>query len=1465
MNTIEVPCGTIQRSPPDPIKKHAEVNTVDLIDFFVPNAGVGFMRPIFTIVNLVSILGGIALAAYLSALLIRIARKGPSDRPSLKDIPKRLLLVCLGFSAGVTVLLASLCLFADHDPSGVISLLSEFTAEDVLRVLLAVLSPVGPILDVRHLVSGPVPGFFGLNLIVRVVLVFSLVAAVWAVWLLAKKTAFTFGGFLSGKLRALSAQAPDSVSSAQTQSEPDPSLEGEAAPDSPTEPNEPREKNDGERTWSFLRRLFKLIPPGFGITLAAYILGTGETRESIESVLSSLQSFLELITPLSQVDPAGGSIPVLLSNFLYVLLSILTVGVYLAAILMLFIALYTVLKNWPAVISWLERHKRALLIAIGTVLLAAAAVTGLVGLAYVLHNSNMVQSILSRGPLGLLELAGYFLLLVLALCLVLTALVFLFAFAALVSAFAFSAVKDRMNAWRSNGAGPGRTVRWLVPAILAAMTAVTLILGYGELQAFLDGVFAGGQPPLQVLAKGAGFLGVLAAAIGLAATAAVLTVVLLTAAGQLLTAHRKPLGNSLAAAPRELLSSAIHVLLLVPFTVKRCAEIVKYFISSVLQIFIGYRNESEKNKAIFVAACFASLASLLNTFFGLSRFYDASGSPVLILCSFAIACAVQLAMLIFGMKAGEGLAERRMMDVPQADRGMRYTVIRKVFALSSLLLADISLVVFAVLSPGGHPLSWFPFLVLILGMLAVSCALALQVLDIIQLCKKWSAARKKREQDADRERTPPPPPETGAANPADLMLPRALRRLPFHWYLAAYLLLMVVSTGFAFNNMFGYYAQGARLQERVYDQVRFKTDDQLALEQTTAVLVQRFDDNTDALLAALTTRSAQANKVREAREAKLRDIAENEKDDLKHAARQNEVDRYIGQTRGFESVVSALQTFLEMDYDAIRSDVLIVREDFFHYWRNNPQHSYQSSCLRIYLDGKEPVSGTDGAIIVGTRSAGEPITELEISDSLKISLPKERYEDLDSADSSVSYTVTKTDGADKYTILKELFSLYDRVEQRVFNYGDEDGTQNTNKGTEAEAEAAAMSLIASPLLNQNAKLDGIRTNLAELTGTSVPSMSALPRTVSEYLNRDGGAGGAQTASPAGTPQENDSGSTVSADFSAYDPLPAYQTLSDHIDRALALYHVLLPFRYMEPDNTEDTSDQGSTSNLQESGAGAADPSYIVQQYRNYAQGMTHLNFQLSYDTLLSGGLGLNPVKFDIDALYASTAAAVFILLICLIVDFLAFFSGLFLFKEVYLFEFSGKINRIGCLNLDMTLANLFSVPEGPERMLHLAFLYTLLYGNPRKEAQLPTEPGADAASDGDIEIPAGPDADAASDEGTQPSAGRDIDAASAGEMESPAGSDADAASVGEMEFPTGSDTDAAPELEVPLDRIVRSENYRVFCRQMCSVLQSLDLRLDEDGANVDLQNWLRGFVIQNEIRFDELFSADRTGPEDGEV
>lgn len=81
--------------------------------------------------------------------------------------------------------------------------------------------------------------------------------------------------------------------------------------------------------------------------------------------------------------------------------------------------------------------------------------------------------------------------------------------------------------------------------------------------------------------------------------------------------------------------------------------------------------------------------------------------------------------------------------------------------------------------------------------------------------------------------------------------------------------------------------------------------------------------------------------------------------------------------------MSAIYTFLEMQYDDVGSDVVIITEEYAHYWGQSVQPSYQATCILIYMTG----SDTDfpcpdlanlekcNVIIIGNHVVEEEMTE----------------------------------------------------------------------------------------------------------------------------------------------------------------------------------------------------------------------------------------------------------------------------------------------------------------------------------------------------------------------------------------------------------------------------------------------------------------------------------------------------------
>ena len=180
-------------------------------------------------------------------------------------------------------------------------------------------------------------------------------------------------------------------------------------------------------------------------------------------------------------------------------------------------------------------------------------------------------------------------------------------------------------------------------------------------------------------------------------------------------------------------------------------------------------------------------------------------------------------------------------------------------------------------------------------------------------------------------------------------------------------------------------------------------------------------------------------------------------------------------------------------------------------------------------------------------------------------------------------------------------------------------------------------------------------------------------------------------------------------------------------------------------------------------------------------------------------------------------------------DFSAFFAGLLLFKDIYLFRKNEKIIEVGYLNYEAELTNFFTPPEsGTERLLHLAFLYKLLYGVPEEKAEEPP----------------------ALEEAVQ----------EAGPAEEP--SPEEPAERAEPSEAPPEEPPAPAKQESPLDTarlraILASPEFEAFCRGGEAALSAFGIRRDgEDSGYPDLLVWLSSFVKKNDISFDVLFREE---------
>lgn len=615
---------------------------------------------------------------------------------------------------------------------------------------------------------------------------------------------------------------------------------------------------------------------------------------------------------------------------------------------------------------------------------------------------------------------------------------------------------------------------------------------------------------------------------------------------------------------KHLLGMLTDVLALIPLAVGKVCNVAKSVVVTGVQIFTGYRNELEKNKALFLAACFASLASLINTFWGLKKFYSGNSagnnSPVLIVCALAIAFAVQLAMLIFGLKAGEGAAERRMREGP----------------------------------------------------------------------------RRKQAKE-----------QVGSS--------QGCRITPWKRYLLCYLLLMMVSTTFAYTNMLGYYADVADLRQQVYDQVRYKAEHDLNLIPLAEQLVDTYQENETEFLAEFTKRSAQALTDRETITAFFQEagVAEGNRGSETFVARDRH-SLYKAETEELENLVSAIRAIATMDAKVLGKDNTIT---IIELKRPVGIRSVRVACVLVAATGR----GTHTLVQAGDPSTGSALATRTISN------------------------------ADKYTILKELLNQYARVEEAVYNVTAQQGetfpqniTDVVNRGEsyrgKDNSKKTLMETLYSPL-NENIKITTRQENILALCNeeaTDRGELRELPHIIRTYLD--------------------------AVDPDADDPeADDHAKLDDYLNKSIKVYEVLSGVKTEDDLQNDRQTDQS--------------PAFQVREYQNYAQSIAHSDLRVGLDILTRGGL--NPHRKDINTMYSAFWMAVFILAICALVDLMPLFCGRLLFKNIYLFEPNGSIQTIGYLNYEALLIDLFALPEEDnERLLHLAFLYVIVHGDASGKKQV---------------------------------------------------------------------------------------------------------------------------------------------------
>lgn len=1293
-----------------------------IISFLTTTFADGLGNALATIVLNIGFLAGSGVLLYFS--IIRDIRRYRGGQYRLDKSSKFL---CAILSAIVIAGICELNIWSAQNQSAQ-------TEQAFFHLLLMLLDPI---LNISTLAVSPFPNFnlTGPNLLIRILFLRLIIFVICKAYDIARRIDKDFGGFLEKNIynslrKERSRPEGDGGDAENPDSEPN---SGENSEDGSRDGSNDGSPESGDRSAStLLKALIKLIP-GAGIVsgFLAYILGEDDTREAIKSILEAVQALLDTITLTSNLSLSTPGVVAFFSNFLYIILSICILAVYgvMIAAMLTFIA--AAWRRHDQIMDWIIQRRKAIFLCAGVagLLFLACAVVFLTASGFGTVKDVFLGIFQSH---DVFDTLARFVLLVLSICMIVLMLGFVIVFSFFVGYLGIQIGKACKESLKDS-----------VKVLKYAQILAFIILGVGSLlgvgygyQSISNGLlllFPKAQASVMSLLWVAGHI-LLLTLIVLAVLLTVLTLIRLTigALAQFLTDGPDRMAAEFFDLIQTLVAAVIQFFHHVLLFLKHACAVAETVLRTLLQIFIGYSTESEKNRAIFVAACFASLASLLNTFFGLIDFYHDSTHVIPILCSFAIACAVQLAMLVFGMKAGEGLAEKIVAGAVPQQRSCYWTITLKVCTI--LICASIYIMMFCIT---WNTMSWgrnvsismksiLPVSFLILAGAIFASVIIRQALDIRAL-----VIARKAYQGAGRKEDNGTPTQSGqkAAAPSPGFT-HGFKRIPPRFYLTAYLLLMIVSTGFAFNNLFGYYADQADLHEQVYDQVIDRAEQCLQLSQKTGELVSRYEQNTSQAISILESRAADAVQKLQSDLAILDSNVTAATSVEDKIAAQNLRDRHAGDTRDFDTLVESLKSYIAMDTEQVGNDVRIKIFKYSHFWGGNSQPSYVTTCIAITFGGQTNY--------IGQYVTNTPVQSVKITDGDGVVTEYElvdRIKDPDNSDEqSIAADERIREHANKYDIIEELLGLFDSQENKILHYsipGDSDDPSvsgggnggipgnSGNPGISDEGNGGSdedNGRDVRQLLTENAALDGVRSNLAQIIcrigvspsengGNVAPNVTIqdLPHLVTQYLNEES--------------QDEESPDDV------IDKLAAYNRMSVQIDRMLAIYHILSaadPVLSRQED-AEQNEAPGAGVGQAPGEEEEASPEYTIRAYRSYAQGIAHSNFQISYDALLRG-LGLNQYRDRIDVLYRSSMVAIFLLLICFLVDMMAFFGGLLLFKQVFLFEKNKKLEEVGYLNYDAMLTNLFTPPKGePIRLLHLALIYRLIYGDPNEaHADLPS-------------------------------------------------------------------------------------------------------------------------------------------------
>lgn len=1249
-----------------------------MIAFIVPNIGTGLWQAILTIINIVLLLFSIFTLGYFGLCL---SKQCHSRQEVLTKTSRTnrgvVLLIAAGVVIGFGAIYDYMCQQIAAEPT--------FEFNSILNLL-------DHVFCLQSLSKIPIDNITGFNMLVRVLMLCSIVWLVHRTYQLAQAGVAAFEGYTENLICGIF----------QTkESEPKPATE--------TRP---------EYKW------FKIILVVIAVLFISGVIYLGNDQENaLLQVFDWLSDVLEHITLIANIQSPQEDIGQMLKNFCLVICSIFIVMVYLSIINLLYTFVKAITKHRNSIIKWIVSHAKEIA-KVGGIILIILSLSTIV--YFVIDQySTIIEKLSPMFDMSSQTVFGViinFILLVFALCIAILLFAFMAFFSYFLVLFLYNLGKQIWTSLKTSEQ-LGKYAKVATILLVSCGIIISVFLGYTNIQGWFVSLFETKNvnvTPIWVVQRC--FLMVIAM-LGLILTClAALMLIALAIRNfcRLLTNSEISSSSKFIKVLKSLWDRILDFLQLLSKVIKHVFDALQNFCETLLRIFTGYKTESQKNNALFVAACFASLASLLNTYYGLKDFYNSDKTLIPVIISFSIACAVQFAMLIFGMKAGEGMAENMISNCYLTGRNYARVIIGKLFRCFFYLFFYLSAWIILIGFMQGKQLSFaletvLPILFIILSTICFVYAIVMQIIDIISL---WKA--RKKENNGQKN-------QFGVDSSVELPLGKT-KRIPAKYYLAAYALLVIVSTGFAFANLFSYYADQVNLHEVVFDQIQNKADTQV--EEWTNKLIAGYNDAVNSALEQLNERITEIDaqheknqkilidKIKEAKEI-AKDI---EKDETVGA--QEDVQReYLGRTKDYQKTVSTLKTYINIDHNILPDEAKITIYSYDHYWGDNTSIFYTTKCIVLNNDNANPIVGQYIELnpietITTTNEEGKTVTWKFIA----------RNADPDSMLQSVVISQTTIENATKYNVIYELLNIFESYASYIggFEKAQTPKENNIHEATEQSetTEQGDTTDTIRKTIKQLETLDVVRQNIVNLCVSETPnetdedeskstqslnnSINQLPKIISSFLMK---ASIPEDSEAVSDSSENRMDDVENQNNVVSEKQSNYNEFNRYMSKLIGLCNVLSQVDHVLDDDSPSNDEESTSEQTQDTGASQD----IIRQYLSYAQSIANSNFHISYDALLRGAFKtLNEYSDTIDALYQAQVIAIFMLIICILVDSMAFFAGLLLFQDAFLLERNKAIEQVGYINFDAALTNYFMPPntKGPELLLHKAMIYRILYGDP---------------------------------------------------------------------------------------------------------------------------------------------------------